>query len=187
MDWKDVAATAGKFAPLVGTLLGGPAGAAIGGLVAAALGTSNTPDAIKAAIATDPQAALKLAQWEGDNNVKLQGMVYAHADNLLAAVSSSIASDVEDRKSARDSSVAGGTAKRLFWLSLLLLAATLGTEIGVLFIGYPKTVDAIVVGRVLGLMDAVSMMVLAFWYGSSSSSERKTELIAAAPAVPAAA
>lgn len=61
MDWKDIAATAGKFAPMVGTLLGGPAGAAIGSLVAVALGTANTPDAINAAIATDPQAALKLA------------------------------------------------------------------------------------------------------------------------------
>jgi putative Ca2+/H+ antiporter (TMEM165/GDT1 family) len=185
MDWKDVAATAGKFAPLVGTLLGGPAGAAIGGLVAAALGTENTPDAIHAAIATDPAKALQLAQWEGDNKVKLTAMNFTHADNLLAAVTASIQADVEDRKSARDASVSGGTAKRLFWLSMLLLAATLGTEIGVLFFGYPKSLDAVIVGRVLGLMDAVSMLVLSFWYGSSSSSERKTELIAAAPAVPA--
>ena len=85
MDWKDVGAAAGKFAPLLGTLLGGPAGAAIGALVAGVLGTANTPDAIQAAIATDPSAALKLAQFESDNKVKLQAMMYAHADNLIAA------------------------------------------------------------------------------------------------------
>lgn len=85
MDWKDIAGVVGKAAPLVGTLIGGPAGAAIGGLVAAALGTANTPDAISAAIATDPSAALKLAQFQSDNFVKLQAMVYAHADKQLEA------------------------------------------------------------------------------------------------------
>ena len=85
MDWKDVAGIVGKFAPLAGTLIGGPAGAALGALVSAALGVENTPDAIHAAIATDPTAALKLAQFESDNNIKLQAMMFAHADNLVAA------------------------------------------------------------------------------------------------------
>lgn len=85
LDWKDIASTAGKFAPMVGTLLGGPAGAAIGSLVALALGTDNTPEAISNAIATDPQAALKMAQFESDNKVKLQAMMFAHADNVLSA------------------------------------------------------------------------------------------------------
>lgn len=85
MEWKDIAGIVGKAAPILGTLVGGPAGAAIGGLIGSVLGTVNTPDAISAAIATDPQAALKLAQYEGDNAVKLQGMLLAHADNVLAA------------------------------------------------------------------------------------------------------
>ena len=34
MEWKDVAGIVGKAAPLLGTLLGGPAGTAVGGLVA---------------------------------------------------------------------------------------------------------------------------------------------------------
>jgi hypothetical protein len=91
MDWKDIAGEVGKFAPLVGTLIGGPAGAAIGGLVSAALGTSNSPDAISAAIATDPNAALKLAQFQSDNAVKLQAMVFAHADKQLDADTAQIA------------------------------------------------------------------------------------------------
>lgn len=85
LNWKDVAATVGKFAPMAGTLLGGPAGAAIGAMLAAALGTEPTPDAIRTAIATDPQAALKLAQFQSDNDLKLKAMVFAHADNVLAA------------------------------------------------------------------------------------------------------
>jgi hypothetical protein len=85
VDWKDIAPILGKAAPILGTLFGGPAGAALGGLVSSVLGTDNTPDAIKTAIATDPQAALKLAQFESDNKVKLQQMLLTHADNEIAA------------------------------------------------------------------------------------------------------
>jgi hypothetical protein len=35
-----------------------------------------------------------------------------------------------------------------------------------------------VVGRILGLMDAVTMMVLVYWYGSNKDSARKTEMLA---------
>ena len=85
MDWKDIAPVLGKVAPILGTLIGGPAGPVIGGLLGAVLGTDATPDAVKASIATNPEAALKLAQFEGDNRVKLQAMAFAHADNVLAA------------------------------------------------------------------------------------------------------
>lgn len=85
MDWKDIAGVIGKTAPILGTLVGGPAGAAIGGIIGSILGTGSSPDAITNAIATDPQAALKLAQYESDNKVKLEAMAFAHADKLLDA------------------------------------------------------------------------------------------------------
>jgi hypothetical protein len=66
----------------------------------------------------------------------------------------------------------------LFWLSLVLLIVTLGCEIAVLFLGYPPTTSEMVVGRILGLMDAVAMMVLVYWYGSNKDSARKTEMLA---------
>jgi hypothetical protein len=90
MDWKDVAPILGKVAPILGTLVGGPAGLALGTLVGSVLGTDATPDAITNAIATDPTAALKLAQFESDNKVKLQAMMLAHADNLVAAETAQI-------------------------------------------------------------------------------------------------
>ncbi len=186
MDWKDIAGAVGKAAPILGTLVGGPAGAAIGGLIAAALGTGNTPDAITNAIATDPSAALKLAQYESDNRVKLQEMLYAHADSLVAAGTAAIQSDAADRDSARKSAVTGGTASELFWLSIILIAVTLGCEITVLFVGLPDTINPLIVGRVLGLMDSVALMVLNFNYGSSTGSKRATELLAqSAPAAAA--
>lgn len=178
MEWKDIAGIVGKAAPVLGTLVGGPAGAAIGGLIGSVLGTGNTPDAVQAAIATDPQAALKLAQYEGDNAVKLQGMLLAHSESLMAAGTAAIQADVEDRKSARATSVEGNTAGRLFWLSVILVVLTLGVEVGVLFFGVSPAADPLIVGRVLGLMDAVALLVLNFNYGSSTGSKRATELLA---------
>jgi hypothetical protein len=65
MDWKDIASTVGKAAPILGTLLGGPAGAAVGSIIASALGTGNDPAEVERAIAADPQALLKLREKTG--------------------------------------------------------------------------------------------------------------------------
>jgi Holin of 3TMs, for gene-transfer release len=79
MDWKDIAGVVGKAAPILGTLIGGPAGAAVGGLVSAALGCANEPSAVNEALKTNPEAAVKLAQIESDERVKLQGLLVDQA------------------------------------------------------------------------------------------------------------
>jgi len=172
MDWKDIAGMVGKAAPILGTLVGGPAGAAIGGLIGSALGTAATPDAIKNAIAADPEAALKLQMLVETNKAQLEALLITHSETMYAA-------EVADRGSARDASVKGGTAVPLFVLSVVLLVLCLGSEVAVLFKGYPPGIPDLVIGRVLGLLDSVALMILAFYYGSSSSSNRKTELMAA--------
>ena len=85
MDWKDIAGVVGKFAPLLGTLVGGPAGAAIGSLIASAIGTENTPSAVSQALQVSPDAAVKLAQIEADERVKLQGLITDQAKADIAA------------------------------------------------------------------------------------------------------
>ena len=91
MEWKDVSAIVGKSAPLLGGLLGGPAGTAIGGIVASALGSEGTPDAVRQAIATDPNAAVKLAQIEADQKVKLQELSTKQAGVLIDAMTQTTA------------------------------------------------------------------------------------------------
>lgn len=177
MEWKDIAGIVGKTAPILGTLVGGPAGAAIGGLIAAALGTANTPNAIQAAIASDPEAALKLAMYESDNKVKLQAMLLAHADNELVARTAAIQSDVEDRKSARAREV---DAKDTLTPRMLALSVTLGFfgVLGYLLVmGKPVTGgDALLV--MLGALGGAWGSIIAYYFGSSSGSDRKTELMA---------
>ena len=93
MDWKDLAGGLGKAAPLLGTLIGGPAGGTIGSLIASALGVSNTPDAVNTALQTNPDAAVKLAQIEADQKVKLQELATDQAKAEIQAAAQVI-SDV---------------------------------------------------------------------------------------------
>lgn len=173
MNWLDTLKT---IAPTVATAILGP----LGGVAVSALGgLLGVPEATQAKIAdaitngqlTPEQVTqLKMLELEYQNNEKERGFKYAE----LA---------FKDRDSARTANVAGGTQRPLFWLSLLLLTVTLGSEVLVLFYGYPASVPEIVVGRVLGLMDSVALLVLGYWFGSSSGSSQKTELLARSPQV----
>jgi hypothetical protein len=123
MDWKDLTAAIGRTAPLLGTLLGGPAGAAVGGLIASALGTGAAPDDVAQALASDPDAAVKLRQIEADRQVRLQELLTQHAGAELAARTAQIHADVADRQSARSREV---DAKDTLTPRLLAAGVTVG-------------------------------------------------------------
>ena len=169
MDWT---ATLKALAPTVASALLGP----LGGIAVAAIGkaldisdaTQNSiSDALTLGSMTPEQISkLKILEAQYRAEEEERGFRYAELE-------------FKDRDSARVNNVAGGTQRPLFWLSLLLLALTLGTEVVVLFRGYPSELSEIIVGRVLGLMDAVALMVLSYWYGTSSGSAQKTQLLAA--------
>lgn len=74
MDWKDVAGTVAKAAPVLGAVLGGPVGAvatAAGGLLASVLGVESDPGTVAQAITADPEAMVKLRQIEADERGRL--------------------------------------------------------------------------------------------------------------------
>jgi len=169
MDWL---ATLKSIAPTVATAflgpLGGVAVSAVGNLLGVSEATqSKIADAITTGQLT-PEQVGKLKELELEYKAKEQELGFKYSELAF-----------KDRDSARQANVAGGVQRPLFWLSLFLLVLTLGCEIIVLFSGYPTTIPEIIVGRVLGLMDAVAMMVLSYWYGTTSGSAQKTELLAA--------
>lgn len=161
------------IAPTVATALLGPLGGAAVAAIGNILGVDDATedkiaDVIKSGKMTGEQVAkIKELELQYQNEERERGFRYSELT-------------FKDRDSARRANVEGGTQKMLFWLSLVLLIVTLGCEIAVLFIGYPEGVSDLVVGRVLGLMDAVAMMVLAYWYGTTHGSNAKTELLARA-------
>ena len=85
MDWGDIKNVIGKAAPLLGTVVGGPAGGMVGSLLASAFGVQNEPDAIHAAIKANPEAAVRLREIELDDKTELERFAMQNAANILAA------------------------------------------------------------------------------------------------------
>ncbi len=66
MEWSDVAETVGAIAPAAGGALAGPAGSAVGTVIARALGVAAEPGDVAKALQQDPASALKLRGIEAD-------------------------------------------------------------------------------------------------------------------------
>lgn len=165
MDWLKTLKT---LVPTVAAALAGPlAGEAVTALVGV-LGGTDAEDlrkTIEAGRLTAEQISqLRQLELQFQENERERGFKYAE----LA---------FKDRDSARQANVAGGTQKALFGLSVVLLVLSLGTEVTLLVKGLPQGTSELVVGRVLGLLDAIAMTVLAYWFGTSSSSALKTEML----------
>ena len=154
-----LSATLGPFSGIAIAGLGkalGIDGATTESITKAIQGGQITPEAM---------AEIQKLELQFKNDEKERGFKYSELE-------------FKDRDSARQANVQGGTQSKLFWLSLLLLAISVGAEVYVLFNGYSMAVDAVVVGRILGFLDAIALQILAYWYGSSMGSHQKTELMA---------
>ncbi len=166
MDWLKTLKT---LAPTVTAALAGPlAGEAVTALIGivGGEGQEDLRRAIEGGRLTAEQISqLRQLELQFQENERERGFKYAE----LA---------FKDRDSARQANVTGGTQKALFWLSVVLLVLCLGTEVAVRVKGLPQGTSKLVVGRVLGLLDAIAMTILAYWFGTSSSSALKTELLA---------
>jgi hypothetical protein len=164
MDWL---ATLEKLAPTVATAMGGPlAGAAVsalGGLFGLDTPTQENVAKMFSDGKLTPEQLSKLKELElsYQNDEKERGFKYTE---LV----------YKDRESARTSNVAGGVQEKLFYLTLILLGLTLGSEGWVLFHGYPPEIPEIIVGRVLGLLDSIALTVLAYWFGASPPKQGET-------------
>lgn len=169
MDWKDVGKAVSKAAPILGGIVGGPIGAAAGGaasLIASCFGVGEDPAAIMTAIKADPNALVKIREIEQQ-----------HQAELLKWKTAQIEAEVEDRKSARQASVDGGDRSRLFWLSIFLFIVAFGLEGSLLFMGFADGISGELVGRVMGTVDTMAVMILSFWYGTSRSSQDRDNLL----------
>lgn len=165
-DWLK---TVAKLAPTVASALGGPlAGTAVTALTE--LFGVETEDDLRKTLAAGkmtPEQIGKLRELElqFQENERERGFKYADLE-------------FKDRDSARRANVEGGMQKHVFWLGVALLLLCLGTEVVVLFKGLPSGVSELVVGRVLGLLDAMALGVFTYFYGSSKGSADKNALMA---------
>ena len=72
--WDNIKDIIGTSAPVIGTLLGGPAGGAVGSLIARTLGVADNPKAIEEALKNNPEALVKLRELENTKEIAILQM-----------------------------------------------------------------------------------------------------------------
>lgn len=95
MNWSKVGQTVGKALPVVGTLLAGPQGAAIGGLVSQWLGVENTPEAVDQALQSDPAAIERLRTKALENEAALNALHFETLQTQIKETGATARAEVE--------------------------------------------------------------------------------------------
>lgn len=101
--WDSVTSIVGEAAPLIGTALGGPAGGAVAGLVANALGVDNEPDAILKAIESDPEALAKIKNLEQEHERELRSMTLQAETNRLSEINQTMRAELQSDNAFKSS------------------------------------------------------------------------------------
>jgi hypothetical protein len=169
MDWKEVVAKVTGAAPLIGSLFG-PPGAAIGGIVklaASALGVEASAEAIAAEIAGNPEALLKLREFEANHRTELERLAI-DAERLRLA-------DVADAR-AREIAIVQATGRRDYSMEILGWIITAGF-FAVLTVRMFVTIESTQlenIGMLIGALISAFTTVVQYKYGSSKGSADKT-------------
>ena len=150
---NDLISMVSKFAPAIGTALGGPLGGLAVSAIAERLGVADTIEEVTKAIQTDPESAIKLQQLE---NEKFKA--------ILA-----------DKDSARNREATIATSEKAPLINKLvspLLAVIVVTAwVGIQYTLLNTTVPAEMrelVARVLGTLDGALMVILSYYFGAST-------------------
>lgn len=168
-DWKDVLST---LAPTVASALGGPLAGAAVTAIGAIFGvkdstTKDIADAFSSGKLTAEQLGkIKELELEYQNNEKERQFKYAELEFK----------DVDSAR-RRETIVKDNTNKILAYI---VVGAFIAMAWSVL--SGTATVDSVLAGTIIGYVSAKCEQVLSYYFGSTKSSARKTELIAQAPA-----
>lgn len=181
MNWSDIGNIVGKAAPVVGTLLGGPAGAAVGALVASALNVPNDPEAVNAVLAASPDAMVKIQELQINAKVQLQQLAVTAENNRLQAEGMQYAAEAADRESARQ--LAAKQPKDIVrpTVTLLVLGGSMFVVVAIV-LGWAteaitNTNAALTVGTVLGLWFGMTKEVMGFWFGMTKESQKQNAIV----------
>lgn len=164
LDWLKT------LAPTIASALGGPLAGLAVSAISSAMGVA--PDKV-----TD---ILQSGQMNGEQLVALKKaeMELKAKEDELGFKFTELEFKDRDSARAREATVKDNTNKILAYTIvggfLLMVGATL--------LGYTE-VETVLAGTLIGYLSAKCEQVLAYYFGSSKSSDRKTELLSQAPAV----
>ena len=154
-----------KFAPAIGTALGGPLGGMAVSALAKQFGVADEVAAVTKAIQADPEAALKLKQLEHD---KFKAILEdkANAREREATVAASANAPLISKI------VTPTLALGVTGLSFLLFAVLIFVEVK------PEAKDILI--YILGVLSAAVTQILSYYFGSSMGSKDKGDQLRSA-------
>ena len=167
-----------KAAPWLAAAAAGPAGLA--GLAiqtaAEALGSSDaTTEAVTAAlVGASPEQMAALREADNAFKLRMQELGYKSAADLEGLA-------VADRKDARGMQISKPSPMPAL-LSGLVTLGYFGILVGMMA-GVLKVSDSQALLIMLGSLSTAWGMVMAFWFGTTSGSARKTDLLAQSPPI----
>ena len=150
---NDLISMVSKFAPAIGTALGGPLGGMAVSALAQRFGVEDEVEAVTKAIKADPEAAIKLKQLE--------------IDKFKAVLA--------DKDSARNREATIATSEKAPLinklvsplLALIVVTAWVGIQYTLLNTTVPQEMRELV-ARVLGTLDGALMLILSYFFGAST-------------------
>ena len=155
---NDLISMVSKFAPAIGTALGGPLGGMAVSALAKQFGVADEVAAVTKAIQADPEAALKLKQLEHDKFTA-----------ILADKNSAREREMDIASSANapllNKIVTPALALGVTGLSFVLFAVLIFVEVK------PEAKDILI--YILGVLSAAVTQILSYYFGSSMGSKDK--------------
>ena len=150
---NDLISMVSKFAPAIGTALGGPLGGLAVSAIAERLGVKDEVEAVTKAIKADPEAAMKLKQLE--------------IEKFKAVLA--------DKDSARNREATIATSEKAPLLNklispalaLIVVSAWVGIQFTLINSTVPQEMRELV-ARVLGTLDGALMVILSYYFGAST-------------------
>lgn len=157
---NDLIAMVSKFAPAVGTALGGPLGGLAVSALAQRFGVADEVSAVAKAIQADPEAAFKIQQLENDKFKAILADKDSARKREMAVVSSDSAPFI-------NKVVTPALALGVTGLSFILFAVLIFVEVK------PEAKDILI--YILGVLSAAVTQILSYYFGSSIGSKDKDE------------
>jgi len=181
MKWSDIGNMVGKAAPLVGTLLGGPAGAAVGSMVAAALNVNSDPESVNAALAGNPDALVRIQELQVNAKIQFQQLAVSLETTRIQAEGAQYVAEASDRDSARKLAAAQPNDLIRPWLTVVVLLGSL-CIVAAILLGFATDVlkdpvAAMTAGTVIGVWLAMTKDVMGFWFGMTKESQKQNAIV----------
>jgi hypothetical protein len=182
MTWKDIADFVKKGAPLLGSALAGPAGGAVGGLVASLFGgNSEDPEKLLTLMQSDPEALTKLKELELKHRERLEELSLEAAKITLEESKAYLADTQSARQ--RETAIVQTTGKKDVNLYILAWVVVGGffllTGLMMLIPELDGRSNNAMVNTMFGGLVSGFATVLGYFFGSSKGSTDKTQLLAA--------